>query len=428
MANTVLSILDTFCDIINQPRESSYVDNTTPAARQYVALFNKVAQDLIENPNGWSQLKRLHYFQSYLGIANYQLPGDFNKRLVGTDWGVTNQIPLAGPLTNARLAFQTFGVNIATPFAGIQLNGPQGYKITTTPYTQTSAGYIQVSPAAQDSITENVIGYSSANYIWPQNWVANTAYTSGNIRAAHDGLWICTTNGTSANNGQFPEFGRDNNVIWLPILTYVVSELYFEGQFVFTGSKIYKVNTGGKSSAGTPSVTSGTETLGTVVFEYVSTPAAWAAGTTYTAGTYVYSPTGTKAYKCIRGGVSGLLEPKFYYTLVTTNQAPPLIIKSVLDGTAVWAEYKEVYPLTADTDFVILDTDLFVEGMKWAWYESKQQFQMADRLKASWESMVRTALGRQNGPCIVNAGTDLNSSYEWPTVQQSSWTNIPGGS
>lgn len=425
MGNTVLSILDTFCDIINQPRESSYVGATTPAARQYVSLLQFITEQLLDNPNGWTQLKRLHYFQTYQGISNYQLPGDFQRRLVGTDWGVTNQIPLAGPLTNARLAFQTFGVNIATPFAGIQLNGAQNYKITTTPYTQTSAGYIQLSPTGQDSVTENVIAYTSNNIVWPQNWVANTAYTSGNIRAAHDGLWICTTNGTSANNGQFPEFGRDNNIIWLPILTYVVSELYFTGQFVFAGGNVYEVTTGGKSSAGTPSVSSGSETLGTVTFEYVSTPGAWVAGTTYEGGDYVYSPTGNKGYYCLQGGVSGLLEPKFYYTLVTSNQAPPLIIKAVLDGTAVWAEYKESYPMTADTDFVILDSNLFVQGMRWAWYESKQQFQMADRIKQQWESDVRTAVGRQNGPCIVNAGTDLSNQLEYPIIMQGNWNPIP---
>ena len=87
--------------------------------------------------------------------------------------------------------------------------------------------------------------------------------------------------------------------------------------------------------------------------------------------------------------------------------------------------YKEKYPITADTDFVILDSDLFVEGMRWAWYDAKQQFQAAATYKSSWENSVRSALGRQNGSVIVNAGTDLNSSYTWPIAQQGSWGNIP---
>jgi len=117
---TISDILNEFCDRINQPRESSYVGNTTPGARQYVSLFKFIGQKLLDNPNGWNQLKRLFFFQSYQGISNYQLPGDYERALVGTQWGVTNQIPLAGPLSNARLAFQTFGVNIATPFPVVQ--------------------------------------------------------------------------------------------------------------------------------------------------------------------------------------------------------------------------------------------------------------------------------------------------------------------
>lgn len=422
---TISDILNEFCDRINQPRESSYVGNTTPGARQYVSLFKFIGQELLDNPNGWNQLKRLFFFQSYQGISNYQLPGDYERALVGTQWGVTNQIPLAGPLSNARLAFQTFGVNIATPFPGYQNNGAQGYKIATSPYTQTSAGYCQLSPTGQDNVTESVIAYTSNNYVWPQNWITNTAYTAGNIRTVQDEIWICVTNGTSANTGQFPKFGMDNNIIWQPILTYVVSELYFAGQYVFTGTDVYKVTVGGKSSAGTPSVTSGTETLGTVTFEYVSTPSNWVAGTTYEADDYVKTPTGAIGYKCLQGGVSGLLEPKFYFNLDSTQYAPPLISKRVLDGTAVWALYKEKYPITADTDFVILDSDLFVEGMRWAWYDAKQQFQAAATYKQSWENSVRSALGRQNGSVIVNAGVDVNSTYTWPVVQQGSWGNIP---
>jgi len=424
---TVKEILDEFCDRINQPRESSYVGATTPAARQYVSLFKSVAAQLLDNPNGWTQLKKTFYLQSYQGVSRYQLPADFLRGLVGASWNATSQIPLSGPLTNARLAFQTYGVNIATPYAGFQINGAQGYQVATTgnsSFTRTSAGSFEFSPPGQDNITESVFAYTSANYTIPASWVASTAYTTPKFISSQAQTWILITNGTSGT-GQFPEFGRDNNIIWKPILTYIISELYFAGQYVFTGSKVYKVTTGGKSSAGTPSVTSGSETLGTVVFEYIATPGAWVAGTTYEAGDYVYSTSNSIAYYCVQGGVSGLLSPKFYYTLESTNFAPPLFSKRVLDGTAVWASYDEVTGLVADTDLVILDSDLFIEGMRYAWYESKQQFQMADRIKMKWDSDVRSAVGRQNGASVINAGTDVNSVDQWPVTAQQGWGPLP---
>jgi hypothetical protein len=303
--STVKQILDKFCDRINQPRESSYVGATTPAARQYVSLLEFIGDQLIENPNGWYQLKRTYTFTNVLNQANYQLPGDFLRLLMGTQWGVTNQIPLSGPLSNARLAFQTYGVNIATPFPGWQINGAQGYTVATTPYTQKSSGYFQISPPAQDSTSENVIAYTSSNYVWPQDWAPSTAYTAGNIRTGINNIYYCTVSGTSGTTRL--------------------------------------------------SATSGT----------------------------------------------------------------------IVDGTAQWIVYYNSYPITADTDFVLLDDELFIEGMRWAWYESKQQFQAADRYKAMWESSVRSAIGRQNGTCVVNAGTDVNSTYEWPVTAQQGWGPLP---
>jgi hypothetical protein len=421
---TIAEILNEFLDRINQPREASYVGASTPAARQYVSLFKFIGDELLDYQNGWPQLKRIHKFKSYQGIANYQLPGDFLRPLTGTQWDATNQIPLAGPLSNERLAFQTYGVNIATPFAGFQLNGAQGYKITTSPYTQYSAGYFQISPPGQDSEIESVIQYVSSNYVWAQNWIANTAYVSGNIRTIHDEMWICTTSGTTATTGQYPVYGWDNNVYWEPILTYVVSELYHVGQLVFANSKVYEVTTGGKSSAGSPSVTSGSETLGTVVFQYVATPSTWVAGTTYATDDYVVTPTGVLPYKCLMGGVSGLLEPKFWISLITSIQAPPLFMKKCNDGTAVWTLYREPYAPTADTDFVLLDSSLFIEGLRWAWYQSKKQDYEA--LKKKWEGNVKVALGRHNGQCIISAAGDVNGNLQWPMVGQTWGGPLPG--
>lgn len=302
--STIAGILNEFADRINQQRESSYVEASTPAARQYVSLFKFIGQQLLNYQNGWSQLKKVYTFTTSTGVANYQLPGDYLRALEGTAWGVTNQIPLAGPLSNARLAFQTFGVNIATPFAGYQVNSGQGYIFNTSPYTQRSAGYFQISPAGPDNVTQNCIAYISSNYVWPTDWVTLTAYTLGQKVTGINNIYICTTAGTSG--------------------------------------------------ATRPSVTSGT----------------------------------------------------------------------VVDGTVTWTVYNEPYLPTVDTDILILDDELFTEGMRWVWYQSKKQDYQD--LKAQWVTMVKAALGRQNGAAIISAAYDVNSQFAWPMTQQGNWGNIPG--
>lgn len=298
---TVAEILNKFCDRINQPREASYVGASTPAARQYVSLLEEVRDKLLELNDGWTQLKRIYTFTTVTDQAEYQLPGDFLRPLIGTAWGVTNQIPLAGPLSNARLAFQTYGVNIATPYAGWQINGAQGYIFNTSPYNQRSAGYFQISPPGQDDTTENAIAYTSSNAIWPQNWEALETYTEGDIRSGVNNMYYCTQSGTSGSTRL--------------------------------------------------SATSGT----------------------------------------------------------------------ITDGTCEWVPYHEPYPLTADTDFVLLDDPLWVEGMRWAWYQAKQQFEMADRIRGQWETSVRSRIGRQNGVAEINAGYDVNNQFDWPMVSVGDW-------
>lgn len=297
--------INEFLDRINQPRESAYATATTPAARQYVSLFNQVGDELLQFIE-WAQLKRIYTFTTSTGVANYQLPGDFLRPLTGTQWGVTTQVPLAGPLSNARLAFQTYGVNIATPFAGYQLNSAQGYIYSTTNYTHRSAGYFQISPAGQDDTTQNVIAYTSCNYVWPRDWAATTAYTAGDIRTGINNMYYCTQSGTSGTTRL--------------------------------------------------SATSGT----------------------------------------------------------------------ITDGTCQWIVYNEPYAPSNDNDIVLLDKNLFVEGLRWAWYQSKQQFQMADTIKGQWNSLVTTALGRQNGATAINAGYDVNATLAWPIAAQGGWGPIPG--
>lgn len=297
---TVGEVLNEFCDRINQPREAAYVTGTSPNARQLVSLLKFIGSQLLEYPIPWSQLKRIYTFTTSTGVANYQLPGDFLRMLNGTQWDATNQIPLAGPLSNARLAFQTYGVNIATPFAGYQVNGAQGYIFNTVPYTQRSAGYFQISPAGQNNTTQLAIAYTSQNWAWPTDWLASTAYIAGQRV-------------TGINN-------------------------------------IYRCTTGGTSGATRPSVLTGT----------------------------------------------------------------------VVDGTVTWQVDNEPYTLAADTDFVLLDEDLFVEGMRWAWYRAKKQDYLQER--KDWESSVRSAANRTNGNSIINAGYDVNAGWDWPVVPQGGWT------
>jgi hypothetical protein len=295
---TVSEILNEFCDRINQPREASYIGASTPAARQYVSLLKFITSSLLDQGD-WACLKRTYTFTTVLNQSLYQLPGDYWKPLSQTQYSVTNQIPMGGPLTDSNLAFRSYGVAPTGIFPSYQINGAQNYIFNTAPYTQRSAGYFQISPTGVNGTDQNVIGYISRNCYWPQAWVATTGYSLGDIR---------------------------------------------------TGvANMYRVTTAGTSGTTRPSVTSGT----------------------------------------------------------------------VVDGTVTWTVYTEPYPLTADTDFSLLEDDLMVEGMRWAWYQSKKQ--TYGDIRKDWESSCRVALGRNNAGAVISAGYDVNGPDSWPNVPLSNW-------
>lgn len=213
--STISGVINEFCDRINQPREASYVGSSTPAALQYLSLLRFVTGKIFEQGD-WSCLKRFYTFATVLNQSLYQLPGDYWKPLSQTQYSVTNQIQMYGPLTDSNLAFMTYGVTPNGVFPSYQVNGAQGYIFSTSPYTQRSAGYFQISPTGQNNTDQNVIGYISRNYFWPQAWVATTAYTLGQIRTGVANMYICTTAGTSGTTRPSVTTGTviDGTVTW----------------------------------------------------------------------------------------------------------------------------------------------------------------------------------------------------------------------
>lgn len=214
--STVKDLLDEFSGRINQPKESAYITGTTPNALQLTSGLRFISGQLLRKPGDWSCLKRLYVFTTVLNQALYQLPGDHYRSLSQTQYGVTNQIIMGGPLTDSNLAYRTYGISPVGIFPSYQPNGPQNYIFNTSPYTQRSAGYFQITPTGPDNVTQYVIGYISRNYFWPQAWVANTAYTLGLIRTGVANMYICTTAGTSGTTRPSVTTGTvtDGTAVW----------------------------------------------------------------------------------------------------------------------------------------------------------------------------------------------------------------------
>lgn len=222
MATTIKEILQNFCYRINDPAPTAFVGVDSPSEQQYLSLFKFIGDNLRNRPYAWPQLKRGHTFTTTTGTRKYQLPGDFYRILESGQWDETNQWPLNGPVSDFTFNNREFALVSLSTRKAFRLIGATNYLYSTAPYSKRSAGWFEIDPAGVNNTDEMFLGYLSCNWIWPRDWVASTAYSLGDIRSG---------------NGY-----------------------------------VYRVTTAGTSGSTRPSVTSGTETDGTVVWTYYTEP------------------------------------------------------------------------------------------------------------------------------------------------------------
>lgn len=375
---------------------SAFVTSTSNNQILLKEMIYKTIQE-IRDDYDWPELTRQHLFKSISGQANYPLPLDFDRKINQTLWNRDQNWPLIGPIDPELWQQFKSGFITSLPMQHYRVKGIEQNQF-----------YIDPTPTDSDGDQTLVYEYISQTAIRPVAWAANTAYTTTTPYVFFNGLILkCTVNGTSnADAGRPPLYGIDNTVLWDSIPDYVASQVYYEGQYVYGNSKVYKVTTAGLSSAATPSVSSGSETLGTVVFEFQSDAAAWVGGTSYAVNDYVSA--NSHAYKCTQAGISGRLAPKFYctYGAVTTQTgqlSPPQITKKIADGAGalVWDVYEQPYTaFTADTDEVLLDNDMITDGAVWRFLQNQRQ--AYDDLKRDAELKVENCKTKKEGASVLS--------------------------
>jgi hypothetical protein len=303
MSSTILSIIQQFCYRTNIPAPAAIVGVNSPAEQQYLSLLKFIGDNLRNRPFQWPQLKRNYLFLTTTGVSNYQLPGDFYRILDSTQFDVTNHWSMNGPISDSNMAARTYGVVDIVNRKSYRIIGPTQYLYSTSPYTQRSQGWFQISPAGVNNTDQLYLGYQSASWLWPKSWIASTSYAAGSI--------------VSGN-----------------------------GYTYFTSA-------GGISGTTRPSHSSGTASDGTV---------SWTVWTEY----YACDPANTSL---------------------------------------------------SDSDLVLFDEDLMIDGINWALKRAKgQEFQ---QFRQDWEEQAKSAFARFEGPCSISMADDIGG--DWPFVTPGSW-------
>jgi len=213
---TVKEILQAFCYRTNLPAPTAFVGVNSPTEQQYLSLFTYIGDNLRNRPFQWPQLKRGYYFTTVTGERKVELPGDFYRILERDQWDTTNRWPLIGPLTDYSYDVRQFGIISVQTRKAFRIIGPTSYLYSTAPYAKRSRGIFEIDPAGQNDTDVLFMGYLSCNWIWPRDWVANTAYVLGDIRTGDGEVYICTVAGTSGTTRPSVTSGTvvDGTVTW----------------------------------------------------------------------------------------------------------------------------------------------------------------------------------------------------------------------
>lgn len=361
---TILAIAQACAKRLQITSPSTFIGSTDNNLILLLAMINR-AIDELGNEYEWPELIREHAFLLIEGVEAYPLREDYDRKVDETLWNQTQSLPLMGPTLPAIWQQYKSGFITTLPSQRFRIKG-----------FALNQFYIDPKPDSDINGQICVYEYISKFKRRPVTWAANTAYTTVNYVYSDGIILKCSSNGTSnTTTGRLPQLGKDYTVQWDSVPAYVASSNYYDGQYVQGNSKVYQCTTAGLSSASTPSVTSGTETLGTCVFTYVATPSAWVGGTAYAVGDCVKNTLGTPDYYiCTVAGTSGKYEPVFRTVLAATGfgQYPTQTSQTITDGTAVWTVQTTGYEtFIADTDEVIINNQAVTDRAVWMFLQDR---------------------------------------------------------
>lgn len=415
---TVLGICEQALYDIGITPPASLTSTTDPTQLQLKNILYAQARAM-RSARIFPQQKRRHTFVLKAGRARYPFPQDFYAMCGDTAYDASEQLRVGGPLTDSAYGMRVYE-----------------YELTGTPYSMrisgldfnsaTGGGQFELNPPPESSGAVITFEYLTSTLFLPPHWAALTAYTNtAPDRVNANGfIYSCATNGTSGTippnfytNGDGIGIGRDNSVEWafVPAHPAAATSFFNVGDYVSANSKVYKCTVSGLCSATAPSHTSGTATDGTVTWEWMATPSAWAGGTDYTEDTD-YVSANSRFYRCVRTGKSGTTSPNFSATAWGEKGAT---------NAPIWTYQAGPYEaINATTDLCIFDDDCMVAGVRYRYQRSKTLPYDADPVTGEsleYKRLVTRAAGRWNGSYVGSSSRVMRGggpSYYVPTRGQ----------
>ena len=144
---SLLTICQNVADFTGFERETTIIANSSPTARQMLALCQREGKQLMR-VTAWPILLKEHTFSTANNTQSYALPTDFDRFIDGTAYNRTDLDAFTGPLTPQQYQLDRFGTASAGTTQRFRLKSGSNalkFDITPTPTATETVGFEYVS-------------------------------------------------------------------------------------------------------------------------------------------------------------------------------------------------------------------------------------------------------------------------------------------
>lgn len=185
---TCLSIANAVFSRIRLPRITRLVGSSDKNARALLEAFYQEGEEL-KHRYTWPQLTKEYRFTLRAGVASYPLPKDFSCFVFDTEWDVTGQNYLYGPVEGPEWQLdKTWLLSSAGIYKKFRVMG-------------SSANQLHIYPTPSSSDEAKLCGfeYQSMNWMLPAPWLPSTTAHSGSFISNGGNTYYTVDGGTTGS-------------------------------------------------------------------------------------------------------------------------------------------------------------------------------------------------------------------------------------
>jgi len=228
---TILAIAQACSTRLMLPVPTSFIGSTSNNMILLKAMIDQTLAEIADD-FPWPELQKEYTFTLSEGVANYDLPPDYDRRQNITLWNRSQSWPLIGPIDAVMWQQIKSGLITSLPRQRFRVKGWQDAQF-----------YIDPTPGTDEASQTIVYEYISNITKRPKTWVTATAYLSGVYTSYNGNIYKATSNGTSGATA--PTWttgsGSDGGVTWAYQSTYEnfiadTDEVILDNQTIIDGA------------------------------------------------------------------------------------------------------------------------------------------------------------------------------------------------